>query len=345
MFKHLSSCTSIVVIALISLTGTGQVASAQDMAMPKSMNEFVNWHLDRGACGNWLEAGVTKDMWVGIPAGISYTNTNNLRYDPASDQLFHTHHMVTSNGDVLSTGSGLMYWNADINAPMSCSAGFDRGKPYTGISVLKGMTDDTIYWEYTEKSQGKTTTYTNTITYTTPTTRRQTVAVADGRGEPWVTNLVRANPGGDLLKQTRLAGTWRGDMPGGATQVREISWLADAHVLKQERTVIQADGSRSLTDLYLMYWDPVNDHIATMYLDDHGTVIHGKIDSITTDGDTVTIVSSHEGSRFGNLTMSTQMTQVVTDETLTTTFQGMALDGKRHGLSWSEDPNVSRRVN
>ena len=38
------------------------------------------------------------------------------------------------------------------------------------------------------------------------------------------------------------------------------------------------------------------------------------------------------------------MTQVVTDKTLTTTFQGMSLDGVRHGLSWSEDASVNDRV-
>ena len=36
--------------------------------------------------------------------------------------------------------------------------------------------------------------------------------------------------------------------------------------------------------------------------------------------------------------------QVVTDKTVTTTFQGMALDGMRHPLSWSEGTQVSNRV-
>ncbi len=50
---------------------------------------------------------------------------------------------------------------------------------------------------------------------------------------------------------------------------------------------------------------PVHDHIATLYMDAHGAVIHGKVDSITREGDAVTLVASHEGSRFGGLTMST----------------------------------------
>ena len=73
-------------------------------------------------------------------------------------------------------------------------------------------------------------------------------------------------------------------------------------------------------------------------------MIHGKVDSLTRDGDVVTIVSSHEGSRFNGLTMSTQLTQVIDGDTLTGTFQGMSLDGIRHKLNWSETPQVSKRV-
>ena len=335
--------TTAFVIAIVTVIASPDLASAQNMTMPKSMNEFVNWHLDRGVTGIWVNTGVTKDMWVGIPAGIPFTGTNTMVYSPESDTLYNSQQMTTDDGRVISTGVGLMYWNDELKAPMACSSGFDMGKPYTGTSVLKGMDGDTIHWEYTEISQGKTTTYTNVMEYTGPNTRTQTVT-AGKDGEPWVTNSVRANPGGDLLKTTNLVGTWQQESSDGSVSTIRISWIADGHVLKQEGTYISKDGKRMETDLYVMYWDPVNDHIATMYLDGHGTVIHGKVDSITTDGGKVTIVSSHEGSRFNGLTMSTQMTRVVTDTTLTPSFQGMALNGMRHELSWSEKKSVSKRV-
>ena len=329
-------------LAILCCTILPLSARADDgMSMPSSMNEFVNWHLDRGACGTWVETGVTKKMWVGVPAGLKYTNTNMMWYEPETEQLFHSHHMVTDDGRVISTGSGLMAWDAASNAPMGSGSGFDQGKPYHGTSVLKGMKGDTIVWEYTEHAQGVTTTYTNSVEYTGSNTR--TNSVREGvDGTPWVSTAVRANPGGDLMKATGLVGTWDAVMPDGSTLRTVISWLADKRVLKQESFIVgETDDSM---DLYLMYWDPVNDHIATIYLDNHGTVIHGKVDSITDRNGEVTIVSSHEGSRFGDLTMSTQMTRVVTDRTLTTSFQGMSLDGIRHGLSWSEDAMVSNRV-
>ena len=335
--RSLSTIVTVLLCAVVVLP-----AHADDHAStPSSMNEFVNWHLDRGACGTWVETGVTEKMWVGVPAGLKYTNTNMMWYEPRTEQLFHSHHMVTDDGRVISTGAGSMSWNAERGVVVGSGSGFDLGKPYTGTSVLKSMSEDAVVWEYTEEAQGETTTYINTVSYDGPNERTNSVRQgADGK--PWISKATRANPGGDLMATMGLVGTWDLTMPDGRIMRRVITWMADKRVLKQERTIV-GETDQSM-DLYLMYWDPVNDHIATLYLDDHGTVIRGKIDSITTKDGSVTIVSSHEGSRFGDLTMSTQMTQVVTDRTLTTSFQDMSLDGVRHGLSWSEEASVNDRV-
>ena len=115
-------------------------------------------------------------------------------------------------------------------------------------------------------------------------------------------------------------------------------------MLKYERSAKAPGGDWKSESLFVWYWDPAYDHVATLYLDAHGTVIHGKVDSITRNGNAVTIVANHEGSRFGGLTMSTQATQVITDKTLTTTFQNMSLDGVRHPMSWSESAQTVDRV-
>ena len=328
------------IMSITTITLATSVAPAQSMSMPKSMNEFVNWQLDRGACGTWIETGVTKQMWVGIPSGLKYTSTEMMWYEPYTQQLFHSHHMVTEDGRVISTGAGGMYWNQQTNSPMGSGSGYDMGKPYSGTSVLQGMSEDTISWTYTEMSQGQTTTYEISTMYTGPNTRTTSVSIKGGDDEPWTSESTRSNPAADLLKASKLAGTWNFTMPDGTTMQSVFTWIADEHVLKEETTHVRKDGSSSV-DIYLMYWDPTVDHIATLYLDYHGTVIHGKVDSITTNGDEVTIVSTHEGARYGGLTMSTQMTQVIKGTTLTTTFQGMSLDGKRHELTWSGRKNVS----
>ncbi|MCH2153525.1 MAG: hypothetical protein MK089_09325, partial [Phycisphaerales bacterium] len=82
--------TTAFVIAIVTVIASPDLASAQNMTMPKSMNEFVNWHLDRGVTGIWVNTGVTKDMWVGIPAGIPFTGTNTMVYSPESDTLYNS---------------------------------------------------------------------------------------------------------------------------------------------------------------------------------------------------------------------------------------------------------------
>ena len=98
------------------------------------------------------------------------------------------------------------------------------------------------------------------------------------------------------------------------------------------------------SSLFVWYWDDHHDHIATMYLDDHGTVIHGSVESISKSGDTVTIISNHEGNRYYDLTMSTQAKQVVTPNSITNSWTGMSLNGQRHELSWSEGSSTTERA-
>ena len=318
--------------------------AGRDAAMPESMGEFVNWQLDHGACGSWTESGVTQDLWVGIPAGLPYTATETMRYSPDTEQLLVSHHMITSEGRVLSTGADIICWDAARMAPVKSYSGFDSGKPFNGTSILKKMSGDMLVWEYTERSQGKSTVYEQSTEYAATNIRRTSVSLASGEGKPWISRAVRSNPGGDLLKITSLAGTWKESNPGSENEIREINWIAGKHALRQHRILIKDDGSRVTLDLYLMYWDPVHDHIATLYLDGQGTMIQGFVVAVTEEKGVVTVVSSHEGSRFGGLMMSTYMTQVIRESTLTTTFQGMALDGKRHEPSWSESTGVAMRV-
>jgi hypothetical protein len=308
------------------------------------MEEFVNWHLDHGACGSWSDVGVTKDMWVGIPAGIKVTNTHKTWYDVPTQQLINSHHMVTEDGRVISTGSNVMTWNSEDKAVVSAGSGFDMGKPYNGTSILVGMTKDSLSWEYTEQSQGKTTVYETVETYTGRNTRTNSVKVKGADSKAWVSEATRSNPAMEMLDGANLAGTWEQTGPDGTIWREVVSWVADERVLKYEGKSKSPGGAWKGDSIFIWYWDPAYDHISTLYLDDHGTVIHGKVDSITRNGDSVSIITTHEGSRFAGLTMSTQMTQLVTKGTITTTFQDVAIDGIRHKLGWSEGVQTTKRV-
>ncbi len=337
--------TTLATAALALSCAAAETEVSRTSSVPGSMEEFINWNLDHGVCGTWSDVGVTEAMWVGIPAGLKVTTTQNTWYDVASGQLFNSHHMETEDGRVISTGSNIMTWDGERNAVISSGSGFDMGKPYNGTSVLLGMTDDTLTWEYTEHSQGETTVYENVMTYTGMNTRSNSVKVKGSDGKPWVSESTRANPCMSMLADSGLAGTWEKTLPDGSMTRQVVSWVADEHVLKYERFFKVVGGDWKSDSLFVWYWDPAHDHVATLYLDAHGTVIHGQVDSITRRGGAVTIVATHEGSRFGGLTMSTQATQVITDKTITTTFQDMSLDGIRHQMSWSETAQTIDRVN
>ena len=272
---------------------------------------------------------VTQEMWVGIPAGIEMTNTQSTSYDPATQRLLNTHHMATVDGKVISTGSNMMNLGSRRKTVVSAGSGFDMGKPYHGNAVLVAMTADSLTWEYTEMSQGKTTVYENVVTFTGPNTQRN--AVREGRESP-DQRLTRANPAKELLPAAGWSGTGT-RRPDGYRQA--VSWIGDGHVLKFVGKSKQAGGDWRNDNVFLWFWDPAFDHISTLFLDQNGAVIHGKIDSISRNGDSVTIVSSHEGS------LQRDDHEHADDaghrwDTLTGTFQGMALDGIRHKLNGAD---------
>jgi hypothetical protein len=320
-------------------------ASAAAESLPSSMEEFVNWNLDRGVCGQWQTSGVTKDMWAGVPSGLEYTHTMSSKFDVDTGRLVDHGQMQAEDGTIISTGSGVMTWDEERGTVVGTFSGFDMGKPFHGSSVLTSATDDTLTWEYTEMSRGETTTYVHSTKYTGRNTRENSFQVKGSSDAPWVTIDRRVKPTKAMLADAGLPGTWMSTNPDGSRSRTVVSWAAGEHVLKYERFEQAASGGEwTSSSLFVWYWDAHHDHIATMYLDDHGTVIHGSVESISKSGDTVTIISNHEGNRYHDLTMSTQAKQVVTPNSITNSWTGMSLNGKRHKLSWSEGSYTTQRA-
>ena len=61
--KHL--VIGMIAVSSLALSATTTAVSTEAAALPGSMNEFVNWNLDRGVCGTWSDTGVTEAMWAG----------------------------------------------------------------------------------------------------------------------------------------------------------------------------------------------------------------------------------------------------------------------------------------
>ena len=108
-------------------------ASAAAESLPSSMEEFVNWNLDRGVCGQWQTSGVTKDMWAGVPSGLEYTHTMSSKFDVDTGRLVDHGQMQAEDGTIISTGSGVMTWDEGRGTVVGTFSGFDMGKPFHGV--------------------------------------------------------------------------------------------------------------------------------------------------------------------------------------------------------------------
>ena len=82
------------------------------------------------------------------PAGLDYTAHYGAQLAHDGQVVIYTHYMATATGQVISTGSGTAYWDAnywDANywdakskTVKSSASGFDQGQLYTGHSTLIG---------------------------------------------------------------------------------------------------------------------------------------------------------------------------------------------------------------
>ena len=153
---------------------------------PKSWEEFVAFHQQGGDFGTWQSSGKTMALWEGIPAGLDYTVRYGMQLAHDGQVVLYTHYMATATGQVISTGTAMMYWDAESKTVKSSSSGFDQGQLYTGHSMLIGIDAQSqgIKWHYTETSRGKTTEYFQTRRRLDANRRSQTGQKVSG-GDPW----------------------------------------------------------------------------------------------------------------------------------------------------------------
>lgn len=168
------------------VAGGHQQAMAQEKK-PESWQEFIAFHQTIGSFGTFTTESETKDLWEGIDAGQKYTGTDTLQLAADGKSIHSSHRMETENGDVISLGVGMSYWDARTKTIKSSNSGFDQGKLYTGSSELQSIDLDkkTIKWLYTETSQGKTTRYKSEFTQVSPNRTKRVVQKESG-GEAWV---------------------------------------------------------------------------------------------------------------------------------------------------------------
>ena len=170
-------------------------AIAQDeipnLKTPSSWNQYLNSVVESGDLGTWRASGVTKDLWVGIPAGIRYVSNDTTDISHDKKKLLIAHEIISEDGKMLSIGSGFVGWDPAAKRIYSFYSGYDGGKPFWGPRELVGFSSKGEVWKYTETSRGDT--YETRMVYkrTSKNSRENIVKRTDGTGDILQENSIK----------------------------------------------------------------------------------------------------------------------------------------------------------
>lgn len=145
-------------------------------------DDYVHDYEASGMFGRWISEDVTENMWVGIPEGLKYTQVSENMLSPDGTRIIDSYIMSTEEGHVISAGASITYYDTNLNKILKSTSGFDMGKPYHGTSVLLSRDENSESWEYTEHSQGQTTTYAGITRMINNDTMENSVRRKDGTG-------------------------------------------------------------------------------------------------------------------------------------------------------------------
>ena len=190
MFLAASFCCA----AVVTGAENADAPATPHFVKPSSWEEFVAYQKQVGDFGTFQTQGKTVKLWEGIPGGLDYTARYGTRLAHDGQAIITSHFMATSTGQVISTGSGVNYWDAESKSVKSSYSGFDQGQLFTGHSTLVGIDKKNriIKWHYTETSRGKTTEYFQTAQQIGNNRRLQTAQKVSG-GDPWSEETIREN--------------------------------------------------------------------------------------------------------------------------------------------------------
>ena len=154
-----------------------------NLKKPSSWKQYLDSVIESGDLGTWRTRGITKDLWVGIPAGIRYIDNSTKDISHDRKKVLIAHEIVTEDGRMLSIGSGFIGWDPVAKRIYSFYSGYDGGKPFWGPRELVGFSSEGEVWKYTETSRGDTYETQIVSKRTSKTRRTNIVKKTDGTGD------------------------------------------------------------------------------------------------------------------------------------------------------------------
>lgn len=331
--------------ALVSFpaTATSPEHAESDLRMPKSMEEFITHQIDGNDFGIWVKSGVTQEMWAGLPAGMKYTERSESRLSEDGTYIIDNYMMTTEDGKVISTGSGITYWDEKLGEPVSASSGFDMGKPYSGTGRLQGIARDKIVWKYTETSRGATTEYLSSMTRSGANEQTNTVKKTGTGGSAWSSTATRVNGLKVALDGHDPTGTWDMALPDGNLVRSIVSWGPGDRSLVERSLSVKKDGTSEEIGMGVIYWDPADAAIRNNWLTVDGKVFSGRVITTTNANGMLTMTMEVEGSNSIGDVLTATNTRTVEGNTQTTTWSDVAVNGHLMKLGWVDVPLVAKR--
>ena len=160
-----------------------------NLKKPSSWNQYLDSVVESGDLGTWRASGITKDLWVGIPAGIRYVSNETKDISHDKKKLLMAHEYISEDGKMLSIGSGFVGWDPVAKRIYSFYSGYDGGKPFWGPRELVGFSSKGEVWKYTETSRGATYETLQVSKRTNKNSRTNITKKTDGTGEIIEKNL------------------------------------------------------------------------------------------------------------------------------------------------------------
>ena len=180
-----------VLICLLTFVNMAVIAQDEipNLKKPSSWNQYLDSVVESGDLGTWRASGITKDLWVGIPAGIRYVSNETKDISHDKKKLLMAHEYISEDGKMLSIGSGFVGWDPVAKRIYSFYSGYDGGKPFWGPRELVGFSSKGEVWKYTETSRGATYETLQVSKRTNKNSRTNITKKTDGTGEIIENNL------------------------------------------------------------------------------------------------------------------------------------------------------------
>ncbi|MAT80595.1 MAG: hypothetical protein CMJ29_02990 [Phycisphaerae bacterium] len=116
--------------------------------------------------GSWESTGKTTDAFPNIPAGKDYMEIVEYRWNTAMDTVLSNWKVETTDGTILSIGTGMLTWSPDHKTLVIEYTGQDKGIPFHGSATLGKLSGNASQWNCHERdAKGNEIWYISTDTF------------------------------------------------------------------------------------------------------------------------------------------------------------------------------------